>query len=46
MKGVGGVPPPLNKALGQGSTCKHFRKKTDDRLKAHLPDITPSFGDK
>ena len=46
MKGVGGVPPPLNKVLHQGSICRRFRKKTDDRLKAHLLDITLSFGDK
>ena len=43
MKGVGNVPPPLNEALRQGGTRRLFRKKTDDRLKAHLSDIAPSF---
>ena len=46
MKGVGSIPPPLNEALHQGSTRRLLRKKTNDRLKACLPDIAPSFRDK
>ena len=46
MKGMGSVPPPLNEALCQGSTRSLFRKKNDDKLKAHLIDITPGFVDK
>ena len=43
MKGVGSVPPPLNKALHQGGIRRILRKKTDDRLQAHLPDVAPGF---
>jgi len=46
MKGVGSVPPALNKALCQGSIRRLLRKKTNDRLKAHLLDIAPGFGNK
>jgi len=46
MKGVGIVPPPLNEVLHQGSTHRLFKKKTDDRLKALLLDITLGFEDK
>ena len=44
MKGVGSVPPPLKKALHQGSTHGLFLKKVNDGLIAHLPDIASCFG--
>jgi len=37
-------PPPLDEALHQGSTYRHFRKKANDRLKAHFSDVNPCFG--
>ena len=46
MKGVGSVPPPFNEALRKGGTYRLFQKKTNDRLKARLSDITPGFGGK
>ena len=46
MKGVASIPPPLNMALHQGSARRLLQKKTNDRLKARLWDIAPSFRDK
>ena len=43
MKGVGSIPPPLNEALHQGSTRGLLRKKSNDRLKALLPNIGLGF---
>ena len=44
VKGVGSVPPPLDKALHQGSTRRLLQKETDDRLKTRLSNIASSFG--
>ena len=43
MKGVSSIPPPLNKALNQGSTYGPFQKKANDKLKARFPDKGPDF---
>ena len=46
MKGVSSIPPPLNEAQHQGSPCRLLQKKANDRLKARLLNVGPSFEDK
>ena len=43
IKGVSSIPPPLSKALHQGSTCGPFQKKANDSLEARFPNIGPGF---
>ena len=44
MKGVGGVPPLLNKALHQGGARKSFQNEANDGLEARLPDVGRGIG--
>ena len=43
MDGVSSIPPPLNKALHQGSTHGTFQNKAKDRLEARFLDVSPRF---